>query len=116
MARHIKSGDQVIVIAGADKGKTGRVLKVLVDKDRVIVEGVNRVWKHVRPSQRYPQGGRIQKDAPVHISNVQPLDPSTNKGTRVRVVVKDGEKRRIGARSGTDLGRIGPKAAGAAAK
>jgi large subunit ribosomal protein L24 len=113
MARHIKSGDQVIVITGADKGKTGRVLKVLVDKDRVIVEGVNRVWKHVRPSQRYPQGGRIQKDAPIHISNVQPLDPTTNKGTRIRVVMKDGEKHRIAAGSGADLGRIGRKATGA---
>jgi large subunit ribosomal protein L24 len=83
MARHIKSGDQVIVIAGADKGKVGKVLRVLTDKDRVVVEGINRVWKHVRPSQRNPQGGRIQKDAPIHLSNVMPLDPSTGKGTRI---------------------------------
>jgi len=76
MARNIKSGDQVMVITGADKGKTGRVLRVLQDRDRVVVEGINRVWKHVRPSQRNPQGGRIQKDAPVHISNVMPIDPS----------------------------------------
>ena len=60
MARHIKSGDQVMVIAGADKGKTGKVLRVLTNKDRVIIEGINRVWKHVRPSQRSPQGGRIR--------------------------------------------------------
>ena len=84
MARHIKSGDTVVVIAGADKGKTGRVLRVITDKDRVVVEGVNRVWKHVRPSQRNPQGGRIQKDAPIHLSNVMPLDPTTGKGARVR--------------------------------
>ena len=61
MARHIKTGDTVIVISGADKGKTGKVLRILTDRDRVVVEGVNRVWKHVRPSQRNPQGGRIQK-------------------------------------------------------
>jgi len=73
-----------VVITGADKGKQGKVLRVLTDKDRVIVEGINRVWKHVRPSQRYPQGGRIQKDAPIHLSNVMPLDPTTGKGTRVR--------------------------------
>ena len=98
----------MIVIAGADKGKTGKVLRVIADKDRVVVEGINRVWKHVRPSQRTPQGGRIQKDAPIHISNVQPLDPTTGKGTRVRFESRDGEKHRIAVASGTDLGRIGP--------
>jgi large subunit ribosomal protein L24 len=107
MARHIKKGDTVVVIAGADKGKQGKVLKILTDKDRVLVEGVNRVWKHVKPSQRYPQGGRIQKDAAIHISNVQPLDLSTGKGTRVRFEVRDGHKHRIAVKSGTDLGRLG---------
>ena len=106
MARHIKSGDTVIVIAGADKGKTGRVLRVLTDKDRVVVEGINRVWKHVRPSQRYPQGGRIQKDAPIHVSNVMPVDPASGKGTRVRFEVRDGVKHRIAVKGGTDLGRL----------
>lgn len=109
MARHIKKGDTVVVIAGADKGKTGKILRVLNDKDRVVVEGVNRVWKHVRPSQRYPQGGRIQKDAPIHISNVMPLDPTTGKGTRVRFEVRDGRKHRIAVASGTDLGPTGSK-------
>ena len=109
MARHIKSGDQVIVIAGADKGKVGKVLRVLTDKDRVVVEGINRVWKHVRPSQRNPQGGRIQKDAPIHLSNVMPLDPTTGKGTRVKFELKDGKKHRIAVGSGTDLGRTGKK-------
>jgi large subunit ribosomal protein L24 len=113
MARHIKSGDTVMVIAGADKGKTGKILKVIPDKDRVIVEGINRVWKHVKPSQRYPQGGRIQKDAPIHMSNVQPLDPTGNKGTRVRTQMKDGVKHRISARTGADLGRVGRKASAA---
>ena len=84
MARHIKRGDTVVVITGADKGKQGKVLRIIPDKNRVVVEGINKVWKHVRPSQRNPQGGRIQKDAPIHLSNVQPLDPTTGKGTRVR--------------------------------
>src|SRR2546421_12835463 len=107
MARHIKTNDTVIVIAGADKGKTGRVLRVLTGKDRVVVEGINRVWKHVRPSQRYPQGGRIQKDAPIHISNVMPVDPASGKGTRVRFEGRDGVKHRIAVGSGADLGRTG---------
>jgi large subunit ribosomal protein L24 len=111
MARHIKTGDTVVVIAGADKGKTGKVLRVLVDKNRVVVEGVNRVWKHVRPSQRSPQGGRIQKDAPIHLSNVQPLDPTTGKGTRVRFEVREGRKHRIAVKSGADLGAVGKKKA-----
>jgi large subunit ribosomal protein L24 len=113
MARHIKSGDTVMVIAGADKGKTGRVLRVLTDKDRVVVEGINRVWKHVRPSQRHPQGGRIQKDAPIHMSNVMPLDPTTGKGVRIRCQERDGVKHRFaavrGGQVGTDLGAIGAK-------
>jgi large subunit ribosomal protein L24 len=113
MARHIKSGEQVMVITGADKGKTGRVLRVLTGKDRVVVEGINRVWKHVRPSQRSPQGGRIQKDAPIHISNVMPLDPTTGKGTRVKFEEKDGVKHRIAVGSGADLGRTGKKATAA---
>lgn len=109
MARHIKSGDTVMVIAGADKGKVGKVLRILTARDRVVVEGVNRVWKHVRPSQRNPQGGRIQKDAPIHISNVMPLDPTSGKGTRVRFNDQDGKKHRTAVKSGTDLGRVGRK-------
>ena len=109
MARHIKSGDVVMVIAGADKGRTGRVMRVLTGQDRVVIEGVNRVWKHVKPSQRNPQGGRIQKDAPIHISNVMPLDPSTGKGTRVKFSEIDGKKHRVAVGSNTDLGRTGKK-------
>ena len=109
MARHIKTGDQVMVITGADKGKTGRVLRVLVDRDRVVIEGINRVWKHVRPSQRNPQGGRIQKDAPIHISNVQPLDPQSNKGSRVKFEVREGKKVRV-AKSGTVLSTLAKQA------
>ena len=109
MARHIKKGDTVVVIAGADKGKTGTVLRVLQDKDRVVVEGINRISKHVRPSQKNPQGGRILKDAPIHLSNVMPVDPATGKGTRVRFELRDGRKHRIAVASGTDLGPTGTK-------
>ena len=109
MARHIKAGDTVVITTGADKGKTGRVLRVLTNTDRVVVEGINRVWKHVRPNQRNPQGGRIQKDAPIHLSNVMPLDPSTGKGTRVKFSAIDGKKHRVAVGSNTDLGRTGKK-------
>lgn len=94
-----------MVIAGADRGHTGRVLRVITDKSRVVVEGVNRVWKHVRPSQRHPKGGRIQKDAPIHLSNVLPMDTSSGKASRVRFETKDGVKHRVAVRGGTDLGR-----------
>ena len=110
MARHIRTGDTVVVIAGRDKGKTGRVMRILDEKDRVVVEGVNRVWKHVKPTQRNQQGGRIQKDAAIHISNVMPVDPSSgNKGTRIKTAMRDGQKHRIAVKSGTDLGRIGKR-------
>ena len=65
------------------------------EKDRVIVEGIHRVWKHVKPSPRNPQGGRIQKDAPIHISNVMPVDPATGKGTRVKFEAREGKKTRV---------------------
>ena len=97
----------MVVITGADKGKTGKVLRVSPDKNRVVVEGVNRVLKHVRPTQRTPQGGRIQKDAAIHLSNVQPLDPTSGKGTRVRFQEQNGEKHRLAVGTNTDLGRLG---------
>jgi len=109
MAQHIKKGDTVVVIAGANKKASGRVLRILKDKDRVVVEGVNRVWKHVRPSQRNPQGGRIQKDAPIHISNVMLVDPTTGKRTRTRIDVREGVKHRVAVKTGTDLGSVSKK-------
>ena len=109
MRVRIKKGDVVMVTTGADKGKTGRVLRVMQDRERVVVEGINRVWKHVRPSQRHPQGGRIQKDAPIHLSNVMPVDPSNGRGTRVKFEKRDGRKHRIAVGSGTDLGPTGKK-------
>ncbi len=83
MRLKIKKNDNVIVIAGNEKGKTGKVLKVFPKKQRVIVEGVNIIKRHTRPSQKNPQGGIIKKEAPIHISNVMLLDPKTNERTRV---------------------------------
>lgn len=68
---HVKKGDTVLVLSGADKGKTGRVLRVIPEKDRVVVEGVNVIKKHSRPTQRNPKGGIVEKEAPIHISNVK---------------------------------------------
>jgi large subunit ribosomal protein L24 len=81
---HVRSGDQVIVIAGNDKGKTGTVVTALPQRDRVIVEGVNVRWKHRKPTQQNPQGERVQVECPIHVSNVMHLDPKTGKGVRRR--------------------------------
>lgn len=83
MRLKIKKNDNVIVIAGNEKGKTGKVLKVFPKKQRVIVEGVNIVKRHTRPSQKNPQGGILKKEAPIHISNVMIIDPKMNERTRV---------------------------------
>ena len=108
MAARIKKGDIVVLIAGGDKNKTGKVLEILNKEGKVLVEGINRVWKHVKPNQRNPQGGRIQKEAPVQMSNVMPVDPTTGKGTRVRFQMKDGKKHRI-AKSGASISVVGAK-------
>jgi large subunit ribosomal protein L24 len=84
MACHVKKGDTVEVISGDHKGEQGKILKVLLDRSRVLVEGINMVYRHMRPSRKYPQGGRIQKEAPIHMSNVLPVDPKTGKGSRVK--------------------------------
>jgi large subunit ribosomal protein L24 len=80
---HIKKGDTVIVNAGDYKGQQGRVLEVIRDKNKVIIEGINLVSKHTRPNAKSPQGGIIKKEAPVHISNLMVLDPKSGKGTRI---------------------------------
>ena len=110
----IKKGDQVIVIAGRDKGKTGRVLEVFKDSDRIVVEGVQRVTKHVKAGQtaRGTRTGGIESvEAPIHVSNVMVVDPETKKGTRVgfrtEQVERDGRTRtvrvRVAKRSGKDI-------------
>ena len=80
---HIKKGDTVFVNAGEDKGKSGRVLKVLVEKQRALVEGINMVSKSTKPNAKSPQGGFQKKEAPVHISNLNVVDPKSGKPTRV---------------------------------
>ncbi len=81
---HVNTGDQVIVIAGNNKGRTGAVLQVQRDKNRVVVEGVNLRTKHQKPTQQNPKGERVEQECPVHASNVMLLDPETGKGTRKR--------------------------------
>ncbi|MGC4032695.1 MAG: 50S ribosomal protein L24 [Tepidisphaeraceae bacterium] len=103
MGQRIKKGDTVVVISGADKGKTGTVRSFNKD-GRVIVEGINVVWKHVKPSQKFPQGGRQQKEAPIQASNIQPVDPATGKGTKVKFETRDGKKVRVGKKGGSVLG------------
>lgn len=107
MASKVIKGDQVQVIAGNDRGKNGEVLAVDNSSGKVTVQGVNRVYRHLRPSRRYPQGGRIQKEMPIDISNVLPLDPKTNQPTRVGFrITADGAKERYARKSGESLGTI----------
>lgn len=103
MARHVRKGDNIIVTAGSSKGKQGKILRVVTDKDQVVVEGVNVRTRHSRPTQANPQGGIIHKEMPIHISNVSPI--ADGKPTRVRFVTKkDGSKVRVAARNGEQLG------------
>ena len=98
---HIKKGDIVMVNAGDDKGKTGRVLKVLVKKQRAIVEGLNMVSKHTKPNAQNPQGAILSIEAPIHISNLNVLDPKSGKGTRIgRRLNDDGKLVRFAKHSG----------------
>lgn len=99
----VKTGDKVKVIAGKDKGKEGVVVKTIAAKDRVVVEGVNIVKKHQKPNNQYPQGGIVELEAPIHVSNVQLLDPSTNEPTKIGYKVEDGKKVRFAKKSGTTL-------------
>ena len=95
-----------IITRRTHKGQVGKVLRVLTAKNRVVVEGQNLVYKHVRPSQQNPQGGRIRVEQPIHISNVLPVDPKTSKGTRVRYAVDgSGNKKRVSV-AGNDIGVV----------
>jgi large subunit ribosomal protein L24 len=100
MAARIKKGDSVMVLAGKDKGKTGQVLTVLNQKSRVVVQGVNMVRRHTRPSAQ-TTGGIIQKEASLHVSNVAHVDPKTREATRVGFrTLEGGRKVRYAIRSG----------------
>ena len=96
MALHVKKNDTVEVISGAHKDATGRVLKVMPQKNLVVVQGLNIAKKHVRPSRKNPQGGRINIEQPIHISNVLPVNTKSSRGGRVSFKVnKDGRKKRV---------------------
>lgn len=100
--RRIRRNDTVMIVAGKDKGKTGKVIRVLPARNAVVVEQCNMVKKHQTPTQNNPAGGIADIEAPLHISNVMLLDGKTDKGTRFRVQAgKDGNKVRVAAKSGT---------------
>ena len=101
---HIKKGDTVYVNTGEDRGKTGKVLKVFVDKQRAVVEGINIVTKSQKPSAKNPQGGFVKVEAPVHISNLNVLDPKSGKPTRIgRKLNDEGKLVRYAKKSGEEI-------------
>ena len=110
MAAKIKKGDTVQVITGKDKGRRGKVIRVMTaehsDDVKVLVEGMNQAWKHVKPTQQNPKGERRRIDRPVHVSNVMVVCPETDKPTRVKFEDRDGVKHRVAAKSGASLGRV----------
>ncbi|HLK38510.1 MAG TPA: 50S ribosomal protein L24 [Polyangiaceae bacterium] len=104
MAARIRKGDTVVVISGRDKGKKGKVKRVLVEDDRVLVEGINLVKRHTRPTPRNPAGGIIEREQPIHACKVMPVDPKTGAGTRVRFKAVEGNKKiRVAVKSGEEL-------------
>lgn len=104
---HIRRDDLVEVVAGDDRGTRAKVLRVDPRKGRAIVEGVNRVYKHIRRSRKNPQGGRLEIEAPVHVSNLLVVCPKCNKGVRVGFRREpDGKKRRVCRKCGGDLGEL----------
>jgi len=107
MASKIRKGDTVAVVAGADLGRQGEVLSVDPTRGKVTVQGINRVYKHMRPSREQPQGGRVQKEMPIDISNVMVVDPKTGEPTRVGFRIgSDGVKQRYAKKSGESLGVV----------
>lgn len=115
MACHIRRDDIVEVVTGEHKGQRGKVLKVIPKRDMVLIQGVNMVYRHVRPSRRNPQGGRLQKEAPIHISNVLPVDERGGRSgggpARVRFEVQRDEAGKVSAKHritvhGTRLGEL----------
>lgn len=99
--QRLRKGDEVIVVSGNDKGKRGKVLRVLAERDAVVVEGVRKVKRHVKSQPQRP-GGIIEIEAPIHASNVMPVDPQTGKPTRVKFKIEDGKKVRV-AKSGATI-------------
>ena len=105
MGLRIRKGDKVTVLAGRDRGKTGKVLHVYPKVSRVLVEGINVVKKHQRKSQQHPQGAILQKELTIHISNLSLLDPVSNKATRLKTMIAaDGSKQRLASKSKAVIG------------
>ncbi len=101
---HIKKGDTVVVVAGNDKGQQGKILEVIREKDRAIVEGVNMVKKHTKPNAENPQGGIVEKEAPIHISNLMHVDPKGGERTRMgRKLDSNGKLVRYSKKSGEEI-------------
>ena len=106
MAARLRKGDQVVVISGKDKGKKGKIARILVDDDKVVVEGINLIKRHMRPTPKNSQGGILEREAPMHACKVMPLDPKTGKGTRVKFAIDaEGKKSRV-AKSGEEIPSI----------
>ncbi len=104
MSERILRGDTVVVISGKDKGKKGKIMRVLREENRVVVEGINLVKRHQRPTPRNPSGGIVEREQAISASAVMPVDPKTGKGTRVRIkVLEGGKKVRIAVKSGEEL-------------
>ena len=102
--QRVRHGDTVVVIAGKQKGTKGKVLRVAPKADKVVIEGVNVRTKHIKPSQANPQGGRVKREFPIHLSNVMLADPKTGEPTRVRVsVLTDGRRVRVAVKSGEQI-------------
>jgi large subunit ribosomal protein L24 len=99
----VKTGDKVKILTGKDKGKEGTVLNAMPKRDKVIVEGLNIMKKHTRPTGMGQEGGIVEKEAPIHVSNVQLIDPKTNESTRVGYKVENGKKVRYAKKSGEEL-------------
>ncbi len=104
---HVRKGDTVVVVAGKERGKRGKVLRVIPGKGRVLIERVNMIKKHQRPTQKLRQGGIIEREGPIHLSNVMLVDPQTDKPTRVGVrSLADGKKARVARRSGEFIDKV----------
>ena len=101
--QRIRKGDNVVVIAGKAKGSRGKVLRIITKKNRVVIERIAMVKRHTKPTQQSPQGGIIEKEGSVHISNVMPVDPGSDKPTRVKVKKNEGGKNHRVAKSGTAI-------------
>lgn len=103
MAARLRKGDQVVVISGKDKGKKGKISRVFREADKVVVEGVNVIKRHLRPTPRNPQGGIVEREAPIHACKVMPVDPKTGKPTRVSFKTLEGGKKVRIAKSGEEI-------------